>query len=130
MTEIDIAQIRDELNDEVADFMIDAGNDFVNFVKLEAPIGATGDLRRSWQILRVEDGGERVVIGSPLSYASDVQFGRPPHEPDMDSLRVWARRKLNDEGAAESVADTIREEGTQANDYVGRAIDRLRRKYR
>ena len=134
MTEIDIAQIRDELGDEVADFMLDVGSDFVNFVKLEAPV-SSGDLRRSWQILSVEDGGERVVIGSPLEHALWVQTGRRPYPndrsrwPPIAPLRVWARRKLNAESAAYAIRHTIGTEGIEPNDYVGRAIDRLRNKY-
>ena len=49
--------------------------------------------------------------------------GQPPHTPDFDDIKVWARRKLGDEALAGPVWRKIAREGTEPNDFVGRAID-------
>jgi len=65
-----------ELDEEVATQLLEIGNRLVEHLREEAPIGATGDLQRSAQIFRASDG--RVVLGSRIQYADDVQYGTGP----------------------------------------------------
>jgi len=124
----DLTELEGELSEETRQILEDIGNDLVNNLKVEAPVGATGDLRRSFQIFR--RGPNTVVLGSRLSYAKDVNDGRGPHKPDFDKLKVWARRKLGDESAAGGVYQKIRREGTEPNPYIDRAVDATLENYR
>ena len=110
-----------ELDDEVARQLLEIGNRLVEHLRDEAPVGATGDLQRSMQIFRATDG--RVVLGSRIHYAADVQYGTEPHLADFEGLQKWARRKLGSEAAAGPVWRKIAEEGTEANPFVDRAIE-------
>ena len=118
---VDLDQVEQDLGAEVQALLLDVANTFVNNLRREAPTGATGDLRRSMQIFRTGDG--RVVLGSRIGYAMDVQEGTGPHTPDFDQIQVWARRKLGDEAAAGPVWRKIAREGTDANRYVDRAFE-------
>lgn len=118
---LDLRELRRELGDEVQEFILELANEIVNEMKQEAPVGATGDLRRSIQLFQTGDGV--VWLGTRIHYAMDVWKGTPPHSPDFEDIKVWARRKLNDESASGPVYQKIEAEGTNANDYVGRAID-------
>ena len=118
---VDLDQVEQDLGAEVQALLLDVANTFVNNLRREAPTGATGDLRRSMQIFRTGDG--RVVLGSRIGYAMDVQEGTGPHTPDFDQIQVWARRKLGDEAAAGPVWRKIAREGTDANRYVDRAME-------
>jgi hypothetical protein len=118
---LDLRELERELGDEVQSFLVEFGNALVNQLKEEAPVGATGDLRRSFQLFRQENGV--VWLGTRIHYAMDVWKGQPPHTPDFDAIQVWARRKLGDEALAGPVYRSIQEHGTRPNDYIGRAID-------
>lgn len=59
----------------------------------KAPIGATGNLRQSFNTKILED-GKIIEIGSPLEYASYVEFGTRPHRPPFDPIRLWVERKI------------------------------------
>lgn len=118
---LDLRELQRELDGEVQQFIQDLADEIVNEMKQEVPVGATSDLRRSIQIFQTTDGV--VWLGTRIHYAMDVWKGTPPHSPDFEELKVWARRKLNDESAAGPVYQKIEAEGTNANDYVGRAID-------
>lgn len=117
----DLRELERELDGEIQRFLLEFSNELVNQLKREAPMGATGDLRRSFQLFRTGDGV--VWLGSRIEYAADVWKGTPPHVADFDAIEVWARRKLGDESAAGPVWRHIAEEGTEPNDYVGRAVD-------
>lgn len=117
---IDLNEFEDKLGDSVNDILVEFSKDLVNNLKKESPVGATSDLQRSWQIFLTGNG--RVVLGSRVPYASDVQEGTPPHEPDFDQIQIWARRVLGDEDAAGAVWRKIKEEGTDPNPYIDRAI--------
>ena len=86
----------------------------------EAPVGATGSLQSSFQILSETD--ERIFVGSRIDYADDVAFGTEPHRPNFENLQVWARRKLGDESAAGPVFRSIAKHGTPPNRYDERAV--------
>ncbi len=117
----DMRQMEEELGSAANDVLIEVANELVNQLKEEAPMGATGDLRRSFQIFRTGDGV--VYLGTRIHYARDVWKGTEPHYADFDQIQVWARRKLNDESAAGPVWRKIAEEGTEGNDFVGRAVE-------
>jgi hypothetical protein len=117
----DLDELERELDAETREIVLELANAIVNEMKVEAPVGATGDLRRSIQIFKRDD--DSVLLGTRIGYAAAVNEGRGPHTPDFDALQVWARRKLGDESAAGPVFRKIREEGTEANPYVERAID-------
>ena len=93
----DLDELDAELNAEVQRLLLEISNELINQIKREVPVGATGDLQRSFQIFAQEDG--KIVLGSRLSYALAVQEGRGPHTPDFEQIRLWARRKLGDESA-------------------------------
>jgi len=117
----DLDELDAELNAEVQRLLLEISNELINQIKREVPVGATGDLQRSYQIFTQEDG--KIVLGSRLGYALAVQEGRGPHTPDFEQIRLWAKRKLGDESAAGPVFKKIQEEGTEPNDYLGRAFD-------
>lgn len=117
----DLRELRADLGDEVNAFLVDVASEIVNEMKQEAPVGATGDLRRSIQLFRES---ENVVwLGTRIHYAGDVWKGTEPHLADFDEIRVWARRKLGSEAADGPVWRKIAQEGTEPNDFVGRAVD-------
>jgi len=118
---LDLRELERELGAEVQQFILEFSNELVNQLKEEVPVGATGDLRRSFQLFRQENGV--VWLGTRIHYARGVWKGTPPHTPDFDAIQVWARRKLGDESLAGPVFRSIQESGTEPNDYVGRAID-------
>jgi len=118
---LDLRELERELGGEIQQFILDLANAIVNNMKDEAPVGATGDLRRSIQIFRTGDGV--VYLGTRIHYATDVWKGTPPHTPDWEGIQVWSRRKLGDESLAGPVYRSIQESGTEGNDFVGRAID-------
>ena len=118
---LDLPELRKELGGEADRIVLELANELVNQLKVEAPVGATGDLQRSFQIFRQGDGV--IWLGTRIHYAMDVWKGTPPHTPDWEAIQVWARRKLGNESAAGPVFRKIQREGTEENDYVGRAID-------
>jgi len=124
----DLSDVEAELSAETASILEDIANDLVNNLKIEAPVGATGDLRRSFQIFRRNP--TTIVLGSRIDYAAAVNYGRGPHEPDFEAIQTWARRKLGDESAAGAVYNKIRAEGTKPNPYIDRAIDETLDGYR
>lgn len=117
----DLTEMNEELTKETDQLLVEVANELVNQLKIEAPVGATGDLRRSFQLFT--KGRGRVLLGSRLSYALPVQTGTGPHVADFEALQVWARRVLGSEAAAGPVWRKIAQEGTDANPYMTRAID-------
>jgi hypothetical protein len=118
---LDLDELERKLGDEVQSFIVDLANSIVNQMKVEAPVGATGDLQRSIQIFRTGNG--TIWLGTRIHYAMDVWQGTEPHYADFEDIQVWARRKLGDEDAAGPVWRSIAQHGTAPNDFVGRAID-------
>jgi len=119
---IDVNEFGDKLGAEVDNLLVEFGNQLVNNLKRESPVGATGDLQRSWQIFLTGRG--RVVLGSRIGYADDVNDGTEPHEPDFQQIKIWARRVLGDESAAGPVWRKIKEEGTEPNPYIDRSLEK------
>jgi hypothetical protein len=121
MIRLDMAELEAKLGAAAADVALQFANELVNQLKVEAPTGATGSLQQSFQIFRRSDGV--IFLGTRIPYAFDVWKGQPPHTPDFDAIEVWSRRVLGDESAAGPVFRKIQTEGTEPNDFVGRAID-------
>ena len=119
---IDVNEFGDKLGAEVDDLLVEFGNQLVNNLKRESPVGATGDLQRSWQIFLTGRG--RVGLGSRIGYAADVNDGTEPHEPDFEQIKIWARRVLGDESAAGPVWRKIAREGTEPNPYIDRSLEK------
>jgi len=115
-----LRELNRELEGEIQSFLREFANELTNQLKAEAPVGATGDLRRSIQIFQTQPGV--IWLGTRLEYAMHVWKGTPPHTPPFDPIEVWARRVIGDESAAGPVWQSIREEGTEPNDFVGRAV--------
>ena len=118
---LDLDELERELDTETQRLLLEVANELVNQLKVEAPVGATSDLQRSFQIFR--QGSGEIVLGSRLSYADDVQTGRGPHLADFEQIRLWSRRVLGAEAAAGAVWRKIAREGTDANPYVDRAFE-------
>jgi len=118
---LDLDELEAELGDETRRILLEIANELVNNLKMEAPTGATGDLVRSIQILRQDDG--EIILGTRIDYADDVLEGTEPHIADFEQIQVWARRKLGYEDAAGAVWRKIAQEGTDANPYVDRAME-------
>ena len=117
----DLDRMEDELGEAAMDIAEEVAVELANQLRGEAPVGATGRLQGSFQLFRTDD--NTVWLGTRVPYAKGVWKGKPPHEPDFDALQVWARRVLGDESAAGPVFAKIKEEGTEPNDFPGRAID-------
>jgi len=121
LVKLDLAELEAKLDKAAAEIAVEIGSELVNQLKVESPVGATNTLTESFQIFRTDD--DTVYLGTRVPYAQGVWKGKPPHEPDFDDIRVWARRKLSDESAAGPVFNSIKENGTRPNDFVGRAIE-------
>lgn len=117
----DLRELEDELGTATMHVAEEVAVELANQLRVEAPVGATNRLSESFQIFRTEAGV--VFVGSRVPYAEGVWKGRPPHEPDFEDIKVWARRKLGDESAAGPVYTSIKEHGTEENRFVERAID-------
>lgn len=121
MVRLDLQQLEDELGQAAQQIALEFGSELVNQLQIESPVGATGRLQESWQIFRTGDGV--VWLGTRVPYAKGVWKGRPPHKPDFEDIKVWARRKLGDESAAGPVFRSIQENGTEPNPFVDRAVE-------
>jgi len=117
----DLDRLEQELGEGAMQIAEEVAVELSNQLRVEAPVGATNRLSSSFQLFRTA--GNTVYLGSRVPYAEGVWRGKPPHDPDFQAIQKWARRVLGDESAAGPVYNKIREEGTEENDYVGRAID-------
>jgi len=117
----DLDKMEEELGEASMEIAEEVAVELANQLRIEAPVGATGRLQESFQLFRTS--GNTVYLGSRVPYAEGVWKGKPPHEPDFSAIQKWARRKLGDESAAGPVYNKIREEGTDPNPFVDRAID-------
>lgn len=121
LVRFDLRELEDELGAATMEIAEEVAVELTNQLRIEAPVGATGRLQDSFQLFRTEDGV--VWLGTRVPYAKGVWKGRPPHQADFDSLQVWARRVVGSEDAAGPIWRHIAREGTEPNDYVGRAVD-------
>lgn len=86
--------------------------------KREAPV-KSGNLRRTITS-RVEDGGNRGIVGTNARYARAVHDGSRPH-----TIRPTNAKALYWKGAKHPVK-SVRHPGTRANPFFERAIDNSR----
>jgi HK97 gp10 family phage protein len=95
-----------------------------SLAKRNAPVWR-GLLRASIvQAVSVE--GDRIIgtVGSALPYAKVMEFGREQGwRPNIDAIKVWARRRLGDEHAGYGVAESIRKRGFKAQPYLTPALE-------
>ena len=134
MIEISIEDVDEEIADRVDELLLEISNDLVNELIEEAPVD-TGQLRQSFRIMG-KSGDSGYIIGTPLKYASVVNFGRQPHPgnkgkwPPIEPLKKWVRRKLGaEEGLAYYIRDEIGKGGTEGDPYAERAIRNVKEKY-
>jgi HK97 gp10 family phage protein len=95
-----------------------------SLAKKNAPVWR-GLLRASIvQTVTIE--GNQIVgtVGSALPYAKVLEFGRTQGwRPNIDQLRLWARRRLSNEHAGYGVAEGIRKRGFRAQPYLTPALE-------
>jgi len=143
----DASNVDDDIREELESFMTRVAADLSNFAKDEAPVGASGRLRQSIQVLGYDSNDASIVVAVNAGYAGAVEFGREPGEwPNIQSLRKWVGRVIGEESytawgensdwevktldqATYIVGRSIKESGTEANPFMQRAIDRLNQKY-
>ena len=83
---------------------------------------AFGFLRNSlqWEVRFAPD----AIIGAvqtPVPYARPVEEGSRPHWAPIGPLKLWAKRKLGNEGAAYAVQAVIAKRGTKGHHMFGKA---------
>lgn len=97
-----------------------------SLAKKNAPVWR-GLLRASIvQSVSVE--GDRIIgtVGSALPYAKVLEFGREQGwRPNIDAVKLWARRRLSDEHAGYGVAEAIRKRGFRAKPYLTPALEEV-----
>jgi HK97 gp10 family phage protein len=100
-------------------------------VKSETPKGATLALYHSITYQDVTPPGSETVeylIGvdgnsSAAKYASDVEYGAPPHDVSIEELIPWVRSKGMPDEAAYAIAKVIKEQGTQAHPFLFHTVE-------
>jgi len=95
-----------------------------SLAKKNAPV-YRGMLRSSI-VQTVQMEGNKIIgqVGSGLPYAKVVEFGRTAGwMPNIEQLRLWARRKLKEEHAGYAVAKAINRRGFKAQPYLEPAMD-------
>lgn len=100
-----------EMRREVAKALTAAAWAITREIKIAAPVGATGYLRRSFLVIpaRPSDGASMAaLIVSPAEYTLPVELGRRPAWVPIPPLELWVRRKLGiPEGESRQVAFLI-----------------------
>lgn len=82
---------------------------FISEVRLATPVGATNNLRDSWDFGYIKS-SQRVVIAPRSEYAMAVEMGRRPGKwIPIEPLQLWVKRKLgvDNEREAKSIAFAI-----------------------
>lgn len=95
-----------------------------SLAKRNAPVWR-GLLRASIvQTVIVEGDKITGIVGSALPYAKVMEYGRTQGwRPNIDALKVWARRRLKDADAGYGVAEGIRKRGFKAQPYLNPALE-------
>ena len=127
---LDLDELERELGTEAQELIEEIANELINQLIIHSPAGATGDLRRSWDIWQTTDG--EVILGSRLGYAHYVDTGTQPRmfmgamfaqAPPFKPIKLYARRVIGDEGAAGKLWTKIIREGTDASPYIDDSVD-------
>lgn len=83
-----------EYSKNVHDEMINCGRALDVGVKAGAPVGATGNLRRSINFKSFGTGADTYLIfGAGATYAPFVEEGTSPHYPPISALMRWAKQR-------------------------------------
>lgn len=95
----------------------------------EMNIMASGYLKKSGRVEKVSFNTYRIVYDAP--YAIFVEYGTSPHMPPIEPLIRWVKLKfgVSDEEArriAWSIANKIKEEGTEPKPFLRNAIDEVK----
>lgn len=120
--------------------------DLSNYIADEVPVGATGNLRNSVQILGYDSSNGSQVVAVRADYANAVRLGRDPGKfPDLEPLSKWVSRVIGEEEylswggdgwqvssldqATYLVGKKIEAQGVRPNLYLKRSLNRLKTKY-
>lgn len=138
--------LEDDIKNQLEPLFARIAADLSNAISDEVPVGATGNLRNSVQILGFNSDTGSQVVAVRADYANAVRLGREPGNfPPLEPLRKWVDRVIGAERyeswsgdnwevnsldqATYLVGKSIEEEGTDPNPYLERAINRLKQKY-
>jgi len=90
-----------------------------------APVGVSGDLRRSINFEIRNAVGANIVgaVGPSVEYGAPVEYGSVPHYPPLAPLVLWVERKLqvSDDkvmGVARAIQHKIGRSGTKEKPYM------------
>lgn len=93
--------------------------------RANAPVGVSGDLRRSinMDIRNASVASITGVVGTSVVYGPCVEMGTVPHYPPLAPLRLWVQRKLqvadNEiEGVARAIQRKIGRAGTLPKPFL------------
>jgi len=116
----DIAQIQDTVMEAAEGGLKSGAWIIVDSAKELAPY-FTGNLKRNIHHEVIVRTKEKILIqiGTNLDYALMIEYGAPPHMPDIDALRAWANKHGLPVWA---VAMTIKEKGTKAHPFLRPAL--------
>lgn len=138
--------LEEDIKQELRPLFIRISADLSNYIGDEVPVGATGNLRNSVQILGYNSKEGRSVVAVRADYANAVRLGQDPGTtPNFESLRKWVDRVIGKENfldwqgedwevntldeATYLVSRSIQQSGTDPNPYIERSLKRLRQKY-
>lgn len=138
--------LEEEIKQELRPLFTRISADLSNYIGDEVPVGATGNLRNSVQILGYNSKEGRSVVAVRADYANTVRLGQDPGTtPNFESLRKWVDRVIGKENfldwqgedwevntldeATYLVSRSIQQSGTDPNPYIERSLKRLRQKY-
>ena len=81
----------------------------------------TGRLKGSIHLDKIDK--FKILLLAGVDYAAHVEYGTRPHKVSGKHLKGWARRVLNNEGAAYAIAGKIAKEGTDAQPFFRPSLD-------
>jgi len=142
----DTSNLEENIKEKIEPLLTRIAADLSNFIGDEVPVGATGNLRNSVQVLGFAGSKTRKVVAVRAEYANAVRLGQEPGQfPPLEPLRKWVSRVIGEqeylswqgEGwqvrsldqATYLVGKSIEETGTDPNPYLERSINRLTTKY-
>lgn len=154
-----IKELYEKYKDKLFEQVLKLAIKIESLMKKNAPVGATGVLKNSINTKFVPyENGVLIEIGSPIEYASYVEFGTKPHMPPHRPIELWVERVIqphirairiayeesravpvravyvkNKEKAIQSVTWAIKKKiakfGTKEQKFVRKSLDELGLKY-
>lgn len=135
-----------KIRSELEDFFTEIAATLSNIIADEVPVGATGNLRNSVQVLGYNSRNGRAVVAVKANYAADVLQGQQPGTwPQFEPIKKWVRRVVGaseyqswggDDWEVNSLKEatylvqrSVYAEGTDPNPYLERSLKRLKQKY-